>query len=248
MTVSTPHYLSYLVRTLLDPNPDPDTDIPAGTSPPPPVQFHKINTLPSLSSLLSHPSLSSASSPDSILIVNATGLGSYHLSDVRDTSMYPIRGQTVLIRAPESFTANPQCIMSTLTSKPTYIIPRAASGLVVLGGTFDEGDWTREAKEEDTRRILKDCVELCPSLVGGDADADTDKHPWEKLDVVAVNVGTRPARKGETRVELDAIKTHQGGLTPVLHAYGAGKAGFQGSIGIADEALDLIDMHFDSIQ
>lgn len=33
-------------------------------------------------------------------IVNCTGLGSIKLSDVQDTSMLPIRGQTVLVRAP----------------------------------------------------------------------------------------------------------------------------------------------------
>jgi D-amino-acid oxidase len=33
-------------------------------------------------------------------IINCTGLGSYYLSDVKDHTMYPIRGQTVVVRAP----------------------------------------------------------------------------------------------------------------------------------------------------
>lgn len=33
-------------------------------------------------------------------IVNCSGLGSYYLTDVKDHTMYPIRGQTVLVRAP----------------------------------------------------------------------------------------------------------------------------------------------------
>lgn len=33
-------------------------------------------------------------------VINCTGLGSYYLKDVQDHSMYPIRGQTVLVRAP----------------------------------------------------------------------------------------------------------------------------------------------------
>lgn len=37
---------------------------------------------------------------DADTIVNCTGLGSYYLSDVKDHTMYPIRGQTVLVRAP----------------------------------------------------------------------------------------------------------------------------------------------------
>lgn len=33
-------------------------------------------------------------------IVNCTGLGSYYLKDVQDHTMYPARGQTVVVRAP----------------------------------------------------------------------------------------------------------------------------------------------------
>jgi len=35
------------------------------------------------------------------LVVNATGLGSRSLMGVEDTTVYPARGQTVLVRAPE---------------------------------------------------------------------------------------------------------------------------------------------------
>lgn len=37
---------------------------------------------------------------DADTIVNCTGLGSYYLKDVQDHTMYPIRGQTVVVRAP----------------------------------------------------------------------------------------------------------------------------------------------------
>lgn len=37
---------------------------------------------------------------DADIVVNCTGLGSYYLEDVKDTSLYPIRGQTILVRAP----------------------------------------------------------------------------------------------------------------------------------------------------
>lgn len=33
-------------------------------------------------------------------VINCTGLGSYYLTDVKDHTMYPVRGQTVLVRAP----------------------------------------------------------------------------------------------------------------------------------------------------
>jgi D-amino-acid oxidase len=37
---------------------------------------------------------------DADAIINCTGYGSYYLKDVKDHTMYPIRGQTVLVRAP----------------------------------------------------------------------------------------------------------------------------------------------------
>lgn len=37
---------------------------------------------------------------DADVVVNCTGLGSYYLKDVQDHTMYPIRGQTVVVRAP----------------------------------------------------------------------------------------------------------------------------------------------------
>lgn len=34
------------------------------------------------------------------VLINCTGNGAAHLTDVRDTNMYTIRGQTILVRAP----------------------------------------------------------------------------------------------------------------------------------------------------
>ena len=61
----------------------------------------------------------------------------------------------------------------------------------------------------------------------------------------------RPARRGDVaRVELDAIKVNGGGgeRVPVLHCYGAGKAGYQSSLGIAKEARELVEAHFREIE
>lgn len=248
IAVSTPHYLAYLVRRLRSHENS--------------VTFHRIETLPSLGALFSHASLATIPA-ENLLLVNATGLGSLTLSDVRDSAVYPIRGQTILVRAP-SFRTHPHCVMSTLTPKPTYVIPRAASGVVVLGGTFDEGDWSREVNDEDTERILRDCLQLCPEIAdghddgGGDGDGDGDKDHASAagaaaLDrlrsrIISVNVGTRPARKGETRIELDAVKDSRGDRRPIVHAYGAGKAGFQGSVGIARDVMELAEAHFAQVQ
>lgn len=39
--------------------------------------------------------------PDTSIIVNATGLGARHLKGVEDAAVYPVRGQTILARAPK---------------------------------------------------------------------------------------------------------------------------------------------------
>lgn len=44
-------------------------------------------------------------------VVNATGLGAGGLVGVDDRTTYPIRGQTVLVRAPEGYVK--RCIMQT---------------------------------------------------------------------------------------------------------------------------------------
>jgi len=49
---------------------------------------------PSLTTLL-------ASFPTTTLLVNCSALGSLTLADVKDTNLYPTRGQTVLIAEPK---------------------------------------------------------------------------------------------------------------------------------------------------
>lgn len=39
--------------------------------------------------------------PNTTLVVNATGIGSLHLTDIKDTNLYPTRGQTLLVAEPK---------------------------------------------------------------------------------------------------------------------------------------------------
>lgn len=73
------------------------------------------------------------------IVVNATGLGSLRLGGVKDTSMLPARGQTVLVRN--------ECRAMVTTSgteegdpETLYIMQRAGGGGTILGGTFDLGN------------------------------------------------------------------------------------------------------------
>lgn len=40
--------------------------------------------------------------PNTSIVLNATGLGALRLEDVKDTDMYPTRGQTILVAEPKT--------------------------------------------------------------------------------------------------------------------------------------------------
>lgn len=70
------------------------------------------------------------------VLVNATGLGSRALTDVRDTTTEPTRSQTVLVRTPYN-----RIMMrhgKDYSVPFTYIIPRH-DGTAILGGNRDYG-------------------------------------------------------------------------------------------------------------
>ena len=74
--------------------------------------------------------------PDAVVV--CLGLGARFLGGVEDACVYPVRGQTVRIRAPwvqkcMSLSGGPSGIW-------TYIIPRR-SGDVIIGGTYEANDW-----------------------------------------------------------------------------------------------------------
>jgi D-amino-acid oxidase len=67
--------------------------------------------------------------PDSLVFINASGLGSKTLADVRDDRCFPERGQNVFLR-----TKNCRTMYFRNGQEYTYVIPRPYSGGVVLGG------------------------------------------------------------------------------------------------------------------
>ena len=67
------------------------------------------------------------------MVINCTGLSAYKLGGVEDKTMFPIRGQTVLVRneadAMYSISGNDDS-----SDEMTYIMARAAGGGTILGG------------------------------------------------------------------------------------------------------------------
>ena len=208
LCLHVPKYTQWLVAQL-----ERDMPPPAG----PPVEFVRIAAASSLRA-------AAQVVKDATLLVNATGLGSQDLADVRDEKLYPIRGQTVLVNAPrfrEESVA--RCINSLSGSGPSYVIPRARSGQVILGGSFDVRQ-TRPLTPNNqlTERIIKDAIRQAPELLPDGVDPQ-DPDAWKKLDVIRVNVGVRPAREGGVRIELETKPISlEGRQVGVIHAYGIG--------------------------
>jgi D-amino-acid oxidase len=145
------------------------------------------------------------------VVVNATGLAAGALCG--DPDVLPARGQIVLVANTGIFTS-----VRDEGEPGTYVHPRTRD--VVLGGTWQEGDWNTTPDPATRDAILERCVALVPELAGAP--------------VVGEKVGLRPVRRGGPRVEAEK---RSGGT--VVHAYGHGGAGMTLCWGCADEVAAL---------
>jgi len=149
--------------------------------------------------------------PDQVeVVVNASGLGARLMAE--DPSVVPVRGQVVVV---EQFGLDRWWLDP---DGPTYVVPRSAD--VVVGGTDEEGDWSRSPDPATAADIVTRAASLVPEL----ASARVLRH----------KVGLRPVRP---QVRLEA---EQRGTTRVVHCYGHGGAGVTLSWGCADEVVALV--------
>ncbi|KDQ60147.1 hypothetical protein JAAARDRAFT_125639, partial [Jaapia argillacea MUCL 33604] len=172
-------------------------------------------------------------------VVVCAGIGARFLGGVEDPDVYPIRGQTVLVRAPWIRSGR---TMSSSDGLWTYIIPRR-SGDVIVGGIKVSDDWFPTPRAETTLDILTRGLALCPELVPAEIRDKREPAVDDILPlVIEEGCGLRPARKGGIRLETewfaDQRSNHQ---VPVIHNYGHGGAGFQSSWGSASMALELLE-------
>ena len=151
--------------------------------------------------------------------VNATGLGAAKLCG--DEAMYPIRGQTVLVKGEGA-------AIRTRSSDGygAYCIPRPGSGQTILGGVKEVGSWSEAVDANTTKLILERCACIAPELLTGKGGG---------FEVISAQCGLRPARKGGPRLEKEAI-----GGKGIVHAYGHGGFGYQTSIGSARRVVELV--------
>ncbi|ESO92419.1 hypothetical protein LOTGIDRAFT_120886 [Lottia gigantea] len=149
------------------------------------------------------------------IIVNCTGLNSIDL--IGDKELSPTRGETIRVKAPwiKHFYANDE------SGNLAYVIPGSKN--VVLGGTYQEGNWNMQASKSDSTGVWERCLKLVPSLKNSEID-----YHW---------VGLRPTRT-QIRLELDETTSSN---CPIIHNYGHGGSGVTLHWGCAGEVVKLVN-------
>ncbi|KAJ1976703.1 hypothetical protein H4R35_002585 [Dimargaris xerosporica] len=174
--------------------------------------------------------------PETQLVVNCTGLSARDLGGVLDNTVYPIRGQVAIVRAPQV----KRHVSWMAEGTVSYVIPRG-DGTVVLGGTYLPYVEDPRVDPATTEAILRNCLAICPELVdSADNDAGNRLRTLQ-AQVIRECVGLRPMRMHKTRVELEHRVTPEGQKRTICHNYGHGGYGYQSSWGYADLVRSLVD-------
>ena len=161
--------------------------------------------------------------PSARIIVNCTGLGAGKLAD--DEACFPTLGQTVLVKGKAHSVVTRR---NEEDEQPweALVIPQPGEELTVLGGCKLKGDWCTEPSDRMTATILERCKPLAPELLNEDG----------AFEVQEVRVGLRPSREGGPRISVESLEDGR----YVVHNYGHHSSGFEGSVGLAEEATNLI--------
>ena len=163
------------------------------------------------------------------ILVNCTALGAAKLSDVRDSNMYTVRGQTILVEAPHIR----QQIYRDGKNSIVYIIPRG-DGTVICGGTMDTVNKNLNAEPELTKQLLENAYKNCPDLTHGQG--------VDKFKIVSINVGFRPGRKEGIRLEKEVrASAVSGKKVTIVHNYGHSSHGYQSSWGCSQRVVKLLN-------
>ncbi|KAH9036564.1 nucleotide-binding domain-containing protein [Lactarius hengduanensis] len=176
-------------------------------------------------------------------LIICVGLGARTLGGVDDKDVYPVRGQTVLLRAP--WIEGGRSLVVESVAK-TYIVPRR-DGTVIVGGTKVANDWFPKARPETTINILERGLALYPELAPPSVRDEREPTVEDlKPFIIEEGCGLRPARKGGIRIQSEwiAVPGSESHVVPIIHNYGHGGYGFQTSWGSALAALTLLEGAF----
>ncbi|KAF1919649.1 FAD dependent oxidoreductase [Ampelomyces quisqualis] len=161
------------------------------------------------------------------VVVNCTGLLASKLGGVMDSSVYPGRGQIVLVRNEAGFMTTTSGT-DDAADEAVYVMGRGLAGGTVLGGCLQHGSWESQPDPNLAQRIMQRSIDLCPALA-----PKTGKVG--ELSIVRHGVGLRPMRTGGPRVEKERIDGSW-----VVHNYGHAGYGYQSGWGSAWEAERLV--------
>jgi D-amino-acid oxidase len=161
-----------------------------------------------------------------IVMINCTGLAAKELCG--DEAVYSIRGQTLLVRITPLIAQ--EILLYDAGDVVTYIVPRPGNDTFILGGTKDANNYD----PVPTPEINAGIIERCKGLL------TTRGHTDVEFEVIQQRVGFRPGRKGGARVEVEKVELVDGEMVKVVHNYGHGGTGYQGSIGSAKKVLRMV--------
>ncbi|KAK4222044.1 FAD dependent oxidoreductase [Podospora fimiseda] len=168
-------------------------------------------------------SLSELSGVATDVVINASGLGSRELIDVKDENV--VGDRTYTVRVETEF--KEMFVRRGKGGKYTYVFGRG-DGTAVLGGISvpveEEVKGLEEVRGEIIGRVHENLPEYFPS-------ADPKEY-----NVLEDLVGIRPLRFAGVRVEKEMI-----GDQKVVHAYGTTIGGYIHSFGLARQVAKLVD-------
>lgn len=137
------------------------------------------------------------------IVINCSGIGSLDLT--HDSTLYPVRGEGVIVRAPWIHQFIIVWERGLHPGHMTYIFPKTHN--VYVGGTAIPNSMSSERNPEAKDTILHHATRFLPSLV--------------KAEVVEHVIGIRPARS----VVRFEVEKSLGSDLVVIHCYGHGGKG-----------------------
>lgn len=155
-------------------------------------------------------------------VINCSGLGSQILAN--DDTVFPTRGQVVVIRAPHI----KKVVTAWTPEDSTYVIPRPNSHEVVLGGFYQPHRFDPNTYGDESDDILRRTLSLCPEIL---LQNDISSRP----EIIRQVAGARPSRSGGVRIDRENAP-----LGPIIHNYGAGGLGYICSLGMAHRSVKLM--------
>ncbi|CAI5757586.1 unnamed protein product [Candida verbasci] len=161
-------------------------------------------------------------------VINATGLNATKIAGVEDKKLtFPVRGQVILVKNNAKVQLNVEGFPGS-PNEMLYMMPRREGG-TIIGGCFLPNDTNTKEDKEFTKRIIRRAIKYAPELI----DPKFKKNPSE-LVIERVQVGFRPFREDEVRVEKDKKKPW------LIHNYGAGGGGYQSSFGLGKQVVNIL--------